>query len=164
RIEFPVNRTIPPHEGEPIQATVAHEIIHVYFPNANRMLAEGIAINVQDETMRNRAYPKFGIPVHESLFCYPKKDNSFPSIQSLLPTIHLPDLDSIGTPKALTVDLTDEFFDEDRMNLAYLVSGSFVRYLIETYTMDQFQRLYRTTPFKARYVRRPPMRDKDDWT
>jgi hypothetical protein len=153
RVEIPAGRAIPQSDGK-IRADVAHEIIHVYFPNGNRMLAEGIAVYVQDETMTNPAYPNFGRPVHERVFCELFQ-------RQVLQTVSLAKLDDISTPFPPIIDLPANFpLDEELA--AYLVSGSFVRYLINTYTMDKFRNLYERTPFQVgRQVRRDKARD--DW-
>jgi hypothetical protein len=160
RVEIPAMRAIPDRSDGLIWADIAHEIFHVYFPNGNRMLAEGIAIYVQDNTMTSPAYPNFGMPVHEAVFC-----DLYWTQPSILPTIDLSKLDSITTPLSPMIPLPYGFSPTDQQGAeqqaAYLVSGSFVRYLIDTYTMDKFQSLYNTTPFEAgRHV----TRTRDNWT
>ncbi len=51
--EFPANRVAA---GE---AAVAHELVHVFFPNANRMLAEGLAVHLHQCVAPNPAFPNF---------------------------------------------------------------------------------------------------------
>jgi hypothetical protein len=154
RIEIPARRAIPHRSDGLIRADIAHEIFHVYFPNGNRMLAEGIAVYVQDEVMKNPAYPNFGVPVHDRVFC----DLYMPG---LLQMIGLSKLDAITTPISPMVSLPSGYSTEDQQQAAYLISGSFVRYLIETYTMDKFRELYSTTPFQ---VGRHVNRTRDNWT
>jgi hypothetical protein len=153
RVEFPARRVIPQSDGQ-IRADVAHEIVHVYFPNGNRMLAEGIAVYVQDETMTNPAYPNFGRPVHERVFCELYQ-------RQVLQTVSLAKLDDISTPLPPIIDLPANFPLDEGL-AAYLVSGSFVRYLIDAYTMEKFRELYEKTPFQVgRHIRRDKTRD--DW-
>ena len=59
RIEFPAWKIVA---GE---AAVAHELAHVFFPNGNRLLAEGFAIYVQARLGGNPAFPNFGRPLHD---------------------------------------------------------------------------------------------------
>ncbi len=58
RMEFPTWRVITG------TAAVAHELAHVFFPNGNRLLAEGLAVYLQSATGDNPAFPNFGRPLH----------------------------------------------------------------------------------------------------
>src|SRR5262249_53879857 len=49
RMEFPAWKAVA---GE---AAIAHELVHVYFPNGNRLLAEGLAVFLQAEIGGNRS-------------------------------------------------------------------------------------------------------------
>ena len=57
-MEFPAWRV------EARKAAIAHELVHVFYPNANRFLAEGFAVYLQDEIGGNPAFPNFGRPLH----------------------------------------------------------------------------------------------------
>jgi hypothetical protein len=59
QMEFPSRRVIAR------EAAIAHELIHVFFPNGNRFLAEGLAVYVQTAIGGNPAFPNFGKPLHE---------------------------------------------------------------------------------------------------
>ena len=154
RIEFPADKV---RAG---QADVAHEFTHYYFPNGNRMLAEGLAIYVQDETQGlpggNPAYPNFGMPVHMAMKCHPHV------AMPILPRVELSKLDLFLTPQALTLDehVFADLEPNKRDQWSYVVAGSFVRFLIETHGMDKFRALYKATPFEAG---RKIKRTKDDW-
>src|SRR5215831_15470850 len=50
RMNFPAYRVAV---GE---ANVLHELVHVYFPNGNRMLAEGLAVHLQQEIGCNAVF------------------------------------------------------------------------------------------------------------
>ena len=68
-MEFPAHRVVA---GE---ASIAHELVHVLFPNGNRMLAEGLAVYLQHklfpkisglpELRRPFGSPGRGLPAHE---------------------------------------------------------------------------------------------------
>ena len=57
-IEFPAWRVAAR------KAAIMHELVHVFFPNGNRLLAEGLAILLQAEIGGNPAFPNFGRPLH----------------------------------------------------------------------------------------------------
>jgi hypothetical protein len=145
RMEFPADKVIR------VQATIAHELTHFYFPNGNRMLAEGLAVYVQDEVGRNTAYTNFGIPVHKAIRCHVKPEDRA--------QIDLPSLDNIVTPLRLTINFGNPS-PAVREQFAYIFASSFVRYLIDTYGMDQFRHFYAKTAFEAgRHI----ARTDDDW-
>jgi hypothetical protein len=169
RMEFPARRVNPDPDDGISKPDMAHEIVHVYFPNGNRMLAEGIAIYVQDEAGINPGYPNFKTrrdkktQIHEKL---KEEIKCTLSIDSDEPTqlrkISLRELDKIHTPKALEVPEDDfDFEREYRIKLGYLIAGSFVRYLIEKYGMDKFRDLYARTQFEP--GRRIARTNQGDW-
>jgi hypothetical protein len=144
RIEFPARRV------SDVQASVAHEFTHYYFPNGNRMLAEGFAVYVQDETTElpggNPSYPNFGISGDKLLKCHPHVASP------IHPRVDFSKLDAFFTPQALTLDENDfaDIKDPNRRDQwSYVVAGSFVRFLIVTHGMDKFRALYKTTPLEA---------------
>ena len=47
------------------RSAIAHELVHVAFPNGNRLLAEGLAIYLQAEIGGNPAFPNFGRSLHD---------------------------------------------------------------------------------------------------
>jgi hypothetical protein len=156
RMEFPAARVKPdPRDGK-MKAAVAHELTHFYFPNGNRMLAEGFAIYAQDETRSlggNDAYPNFETPVHWWVKCQSK-------LGPLRPMIDLKTLDDTVTPLSLNDNLPTLTFSEQQL-ASYLIAGSFVRFLIERYGMNLFHNLYDKTRFvPGRHV----VRTKDNWT
>ena len=57
-MEFPAWRVLAGN------AAIAHELVHVFFPNGNRFLAEGLAVHLQAAIGGNRAFPNFGRPLH----------------------------------------------------------------------------------------------------
>jgi hypothetical protein len=58
RIELPAWKVVA------AEAAIAHELAHVFFPNGNRFLAEGLAIYLQARIGGNPAFPNFGRPLH----------------------------------------------------------------------------------------------------
>jgi len=144
RVEFPARRVAD------VQASIAHEFTHYFFPNSNRMLAEGFAVYVHDETERltggNPSYPNFGISVDTLLKCHPDVASPIHS------RVDFSKLDSFVTPQALTLDnviFADIKDPGKRDQWSYVVAGSFVRFLMKTRGMDKFRALYKATPFEA---------------
>jgi hypothetical protein len=144
-LEFPARRVII---GE---AAIAHELVHVYWPNGNRLLAEGLAVCVQAAIAGNPAFPNFGRPLHQCARA---------SVRVMAPafacgnpaalrTIKLVELDRIPTPNPLTLQVGCDFFGEDRrgQSALYLLAGSFVQFLIDSRGLAKFRSLYQRTPF-----------------
>jgi len=109
------------------EAATIHEMIHVYAPNANRMLAEGLAVYGHDKLDGNRAYPNFGADIHRIAAPLATK--------ALLLT-----LERVATPDPLEKVLPD----------GEAIAGSFVRFLIERFGMEKFRALYDSTPLRVR--------------
>ena len=109
------------------EAAAIHEMIHVYAPNANRMLAEGLAVYGHDTLGGNRAYPNFGADIHRLAAPLATK--------AVLLT-----LERVGTPDPLEKVLPD----------GEAVAGSFVRFLIERFGVEKFRALYDLTPLRVR--------------
>ncbi len=106
------------------EAATVHEMIHVYAPNANRMLAEGLAVYGHELLHGNPAYPNFGKDLHQTAAA------AGATADMLLK------LERTATPAAL----------EDVTKDGEGISGSFVRYLVDTYGMEKFRALYALTP------------------
>jgi hypothetical protein len=107
------------------RAATVHEIVHVYAPNANRFLAEGLAVYAHERLGGPTAYPNFGVSLHTTAARHAQTDVAA--------------LERLATPSRLELD---RLADRE----AYLVAGSFVRFLIERHGLDTFRRLYATTP------------------
>jgi hypothetical protein len=145
-MEFPVRRVISR------ESAIAHELVHVIFPNGNRFLAEGLAVYVQAIIGGNPAFPNFGKPLHECVReqflemapAFSRGDNQ------ALEQVHLAELDAIATPSRLMLRVGHEVDGEERRGPAftYPIAGSFVQFLIETRGMEMFRALYEQTPFK----------------
>jgi len=144
-MEFPAWRVIA---GE---AAIIHELVHVYFPNANRFLAEGLAVALQAALGKSPAFPNFGRPLHSVA-----RECLVELIPGILAggtdwssAVHLDDLNCIATPEPLTLMVGEEFLGEDpaSQGVLYLIAGSFVKFLIDFYGAAQFRMLYALTPF-----------------
>lgn len=126
-MEFPADRV------EQGRAAVIHEIVHVYAPNQNRFLAEGLAVYLHHMLGGNPAYPNFGTDLHQQA-------------RRFAGAVSLAQLDAISTPERLQLGQLDE-------RSAYMVTGSFVGFLIETFGLDKFKELYALSPLVIRQRR-----------
>jgi hypothetical protein len=107
-----------------------HEVVHVYAPNQNRFLAEGLAVYLHQKLGGPVAYPNFGQPLDRKARPYR--------------TTALHRLDAIATPTRL--ELPGELGGRE----AYLVAGAFVGFLIERHGLERFRQLYAMTPLRPR--------------
>ena len=95
-MEFPANRVAA---GE---AAVAHELVHVFFPNANRMLAEGLAVYLHQCVAPNPAFPNFKMGLHQLVAQLLETEaGPFTGVDDLK-KINIESLDKIPTPDDLT--------------------------------------------------------------
>ena len=140
-MEFPPGRVIEE------RAAIVHELAHVYFPNGNRLLAEGLSVYLQQAINTNPAFPNFGKDLHHLTRAITCGVSGWPLDLSFwsLDKIDLLAFDKIATPDELKLR------NEDPPGPYYVVAGSFVRFLIEdverTKTrMKRFRNLYRATP------------------
>ena len=143
RMLFPASEVIT---GE---AAIAHELTHVYFPNGNRMLAEGLATYVQNKIGKNPAFPDYGLSLHQLVrdFTCPRG----PAPKGL-PGISLATIDRIATPDIVSFRVGRRHFDLG--GDAYPVAASFVQFLVENVEasespearMKRFRKLYMKTP------------------
>lgn len=111
-------------------AAITHEIVHVLAPNANRFLAEGLAVYANDRFQEAPAYPNFG------------KDLKTEA-RGLLDRTDIAALEQVATPSRLQLDGLNS-------RDAHIVAGSFVGFLIERHGLAQFRRLYASTPLVER--------------
>jgi hypothetical protein len=144
RMEFPAWKAIA---GE---AAIAHELVHVYFPNGNRLLAEGLAIYLQDKIGGNPTFPNFGRPLHQVArellrVMVPEFASGQPES---LEKIRLADLDKIATPSPLRLRIGRDLYENTPVGQAHLypIAGSFAQFLIETRGTDVFRALFQRTP------------------
>lgn len=109
-----------------------HEIVHIYAPNSNRFLAEGLAVYLQDKMGSNRAFPNFS------------DDLNVLAHRRLLEVNSLARLNSGQTTK-LWSTLGDE------RTTSYILGGSFVGFLIDRYGLPRFKSLYETGNYDKSY-------------
>ena len=150
RMEFPAVEAVA---GE---AAMAHELVHVFFPNGNRMLAEGLAVYLQQALYQqqpprtNPAFPNFGEDLHLLARQYTCSAPQQGAIS--LARIDLVGFDRIATPNELRLRGGRQL--DERPGPNYTVAGSFVRFLIENLgpsetdesRIKKFYELYLTTP------------------
>jgi hypothetical protein len=131
-------------------AAIAHELTHVFFPNGNRFLAEGLAVYMQAEIGGNPAFPNFGRPLHELVrerlkdMCPAFSQGSRKGLEQ----VRLGPLDEIATPNPLALKVRDDFYGEEPRGQGsiYPIAGSFVQFLIETRGLEKFREIYSKTP------------------
>jgi hypothetical protein len=131
------------------KAAIMHELVHVFFPNGNRFLAEGLAVHLQDSIGGNPAFPNFGKPLHGNVCERLLEMTPHNSTEDRLGLgqIHLAELDLIPTPNPLTLRVGAELYGEDQRGQAFLypIAGSFVQFLLETRGVERFRSLYTQT-------------------
>lgn len=108
------------------RAATIHEITHVYAPNGNRFLAEGLAVFAHEHLGGPAAYPNFGADLHHLA-------------RRLHERANLLALDGLATPSRMLVSGLDE-------REAYIVAGSFVRFLVSEFGLERFREIYALTP------------------
>jgi hypothetical protein len=160
RMEFPAYRVAG---GD---ASIAHELTHVLFPNGNRMLAEGVAINVQNEVSTVPVYPNFGEPLEDLVAAF---FSTYEDPIDRLWDMNLDAFEQISTPDELGLRLGDQMIgakpgqglkdgDDDpppqETKNVYLVAGSLVEFLMnnpiedDLLTKKNFGSLYNSTPLR----------------
>lgn len=123
-------------------AAILHELAHVYAPNQVRFLAEGYAVYLEEKIGNINAYPTFGSSIEARL-----RDTSL----SALGLVKLDDFDRV--PVGTGVWLGDNVglnasipATSERRAYSYLVSASFVKFVVDSYGLDKFHALYELTP------------------
>jgi hypothetical protein len=157
-MEFPAHRVVG---GE---ATIAHELVHVLFPNGNRMLAEGLAVYLQNKLFpRLPVFPNYLEPFEKVVQAFLSTLPGSPA--DGLWNMDLDGLESISTPDDLYMRIgARPFIGGDPANsnsppvphevkFVYAVAGSLVRFLLENpieenglLTESNFGALYQSTP------------------
>jgi hypothetical protein len=124
-------------------SAILHELSHVYFPNGNRLLAEGFAVYLQNKIGSNAAFPDYKKDLHDAarqVACMLDSSKA-PTVTAGLAMLSIVELDKIATPSPLQTSalVSDQ---------TYPIAGSFVRFLIDTHGLDKFQTLFMMTPLK----------------
>ena len=127
-----------------------HELVHILLPNANRFLAEALAIYLQAAIGGNPAFPNFGRPLHGAAREVLRKlvPEFGAGLSSHLDMVRLASLDAIATPAPLTLRVGDDFYGEDQRGQVriYPLVGSFARHLVEVHGLERFHTVYSQTP------------------
>lgn len=159
------------------QSAAVHELTHVFFPNGNRMLAEGLAVYLQQAYVAkagqapqpidtNPAFPNYGDDLHLVAYQYTSCLSARTFINIRLDQIDLASVDKIATPNELRLRAGRQLNALSNPN--YVVAGSFIRFLIESYgdhsetadtRMKKFRELYLTTPLVP-FEREPGKADR----
>lgn len=108
-----------------------HEIVHIYAPNNNRFLAEGLPVYLHDKLGGNPGFPNFG------------KDLSVLARERLSEVSSLARLDRVRTPIPLSTAANEQ--------TAYILGGSFVGFLIEKHGLPKFRDFYETGNYEKVY-------------
>jgi hypothetical protein len=157
-IEFPAHRVVA---GE---ASIAHEIVHVLFPNGNRMLAEGLAVYLQDKLFPDiPVYPNFGDRFETLVADFLRTTFGNQAPQALW-DMNLDALERISTPDKLSLRIGRDTVIGARpgtqeppaaeVKAIYAVAGSLVEFLLENLigddllTENNFGTLYKSTPLR----------------
>jgi hypothetical protein len=162
-MEFPAREAAPK-----ITAAIMHELAHTYFPNSNRFIDEGFAVYLQNKIGTNPAFPDFQQDLHDLMVKLACKidavinSNPNPTPMGGLNKISIVELERTATPAPLELQLTSNVGVAGPLGtpsgpggqlgkpayVALIVAGSFVRFLIDSYGLDAFHRLYCLTPLK----------------
>jgi hypothetical protein len=124
-MEMPLRRV---HDNS---GALLHEMVHIYAPNQNRFLAEGLAVYLHTKLGGNPALPNFGEDLR------PAARRSLWGVSSLAA------LNDVRTPRPLGSVMDDM--------TAYILAGSFVQFLIEEHGLVQFRSLYDTSNYETVY-------------
>src|SRR5713101_6683041 len=128
---------MPLHSARENTGALLHEIVHIYAPNENRFLAEGLAVYLHTKLAGNPAFPNFGEDLGRSVT---RGFGSVPSITAL---------NEVRTPRPL-----GSIMDEAT---AYGLAGSFVGFLIEQHGLPPFRSLYATVDYEKVYGKSFPI-------
>ena len=126
RIDMPLDR-VRDRTG-----ALLHEITHNYAFSENRFLYEGLGVYLQDEVGEARSFPTFGRPLDAAAAEVARTVSS------------LEELNAVRFPRPLASVMPDR--------AAYLLSGSFVKYLMgRKGGLDKFRALYASGDYQATY-------------
>jgi hypothetical protein len=127
------------------KAAILHELAHVHAPNQARFLAEGYSTYLEELLGDIDVHPMHG------QFIEARMKLLHGQYTGALAAVDLIKFDAVSTQRDYRleehVDLQTAIPDgNDRGGYAYLVSASFVKYLINAYGLTTFKKLYWLTP------------------
>jgi hypothetical protein len=132
---------MPLHRARENTGALLHEIVHIYAPNTNRFLAEGLAVYLHAKLAGNPAFPNFG------------EDLRRLALRNLASVESLDALNSVRTPRPLGTIMEEK--------TAYILAGSFVGFVIERYGLASFRSLYETGNYEQVYGKALGTLDKE---
>jgi hypothetical protein len=157
-MEFPAHRVVAGEAG------IAHELVHVLYPNGNRMLAEGLAVYLQDRLFPNvPVYPNFGDRLEAVVadFLLGKYKSS---AHLALWSIDLEGLERISTPDKFRLRIGRDALigarpgvpdpPAEEVKPIYAIAGLLVELLLDNVigddllTEENFGALYKSTPLR----------------
>jgi len=108
-----------------------HELTHNYAFSANRFLYEGLGVYLQDKVGAARSFPNFGRPL----------DNA--AAEAARGVASLDVLNTVRFPRPLSTVMENQ--------AAYLLAGSFVKFLIDKKGLEKFRAVYASGDYEAVY-------------
>lgn len=138
---------IPPHIIQRRIVPLAHELTHVIAgPAADDILSEGLAVYYHEKFGTDPAFPNFGDPLDHAL---PEALKARFKTQDVAAAAEAfsHELGATTDKTATLTDWIDDIDNQDARALAYIVAGSYVRFLIETMfegDTRKFLELYRS--------------------
>jgi hypothetical protein len=161
-MEFPAYRVVAGN------AAIAHELVHVLFPNGNRMLAEGLAVYLQDKLSNVPVYPNFDDDLDALVAAYlaaTYEDDA----SDVLWKMNLDAFEQISTPDDLGLSFGKDMIGArpgfgltdgdaqpppEETRTLYALAGSLVQFLLDNSIQDDlltessFGNLYKSTPLR----------------
>lgn len=123
-------------------AAILHELAHVHAPNQARFLTEGFSIYLEELLGNIQAYPTFGDSMEKAAKIFGDAPLSAVKLERF-DAVSTQHDHEIGNSVGLETSIQNT---PDRLTYAYLISGSFVKYLVNGYGLMKFQQLYELTP------------------
>jgi hypothetical protein len=123
-------------------AAILHELAHVHAPNQARFLTEGFSIYLEELIGNIQAYPTFGNSIEKAAKAFGDPPLAAVKMElfDAIPTRHDHEIGNFVGLESAIPRLPD------RLTYAYLISGSFVKYLINGYGLIKFKQLYELSP------------------
>ena len=128
-------------------AAILHELTHVHAPNQVRFLAEGFAVYLEETIGNIRVYPTVGKSSEGAMLREPAAISAVNL--EVFDQVSLGSGEELGKQVGLDAAISNEVAREA---YSYLVSATFVKYLISHYGLKKFKELYETTPLMPKMV------------